>query len=193
MILKGQLGLKSLEVKKDNTNVSPITGVFVGDSKEVQDAANRRIKAQGNIIYSTLRFLPYTKWITDILDITGISPDVNQPDFTDATQGISHVGRGTAKTNKSYYQNLRVGQRIKVGPRKRHPHIITTKDFKDSGTKFWDKIGNGFKGLGLIGLGGDIIQGINNLKEWYDSEQNYQYVMDSVRNSRIQYLKNKNM
>ena len=140
MILKGQLGLKSLEVKKDNTNVSPVTGVFVGDSQEVQDAANRRIKAQGNIAYSTLRFLPYTKWITDILDITGISPDVNQPDFTDATQGISHVGRGTAKTNKSYYQNLIVGQRIKVGPRKRHPHIITTKNFKDSGTKFWDKI-----------------------------------------------------
>ena len=185
MILKGQLGLKSLEAKKDNTNVSPTTGIFVGDSQEVQDAANRRIRAQGNVAYSTLRFLPYTRWATDVLDITGMSPDINQPDFTDATQGASHVGRGIAKTNKSHYQDLRVGQRIKVGPRKRHPYMTVTQGFKDSGTKLWDKIGNGFKGLGLIGLGGDIIQGANNLKEWYDSERNYQHVMDSVRETRI--------
>jgi hypothetical protein len=32
-----------------------------------------------------------------------MSPDINEPDFTDATQGISHVGRGAAKTNKSHY------------------------------------------------------------------------------------------
>lgn len=185
MILKGQLGLKSLEAKKDNTNVSPIIGTYVGNSKEVQDAANRRIKAQGNVAYGILRFVPYVKWVTDVLDITKISPDIDQPDFTDVTQGISHGGRSASKINKSRYQNLTVGQRVKVGPRKRHPYMTVTQGTKNEGIKFWNKVGNGFKNLGLIGLSGDIIQGINNLKELYNSEQNYQHVIDSVRKTRI--------
>lgn len=186
MILKGQLGLKSLEVKKDNTNVSPIIGTYVGNSKEVQDAANRRIKAQGNVAYGILRFVPYIKWATDVLDVSGLSPDIDQPDFTDVNQIMGHTWRGIAKMNKSHYQNL------KVGSKKRNSYRTITQDFKNKKIKLYDKIGNGFKNLGLIGLSGDIIQGINNLKELYNSEQNYQHVIDSVRKTRtptISYIK----
>lgn len=189
MILKGQFGIKA---KNDATRVAPITGTFVGDSQEVQDAANRKIRAEGNAAYSTLRFLPYTRWATDALDITGLSPDINQPDFTDVTQIVSHAGRGIAKTSKQKYENLQVGQRHKIGPRKRHPTITVTPSFKNDGIWFFDKVGNGFKRLGLIGFGGDIIQAGQNLKELYNAEQNYQHVLDSVRDARtpkIPYVK----
>ena len=192
IILKGQFGLKSLEARKDNTNVLPITGTFMGDSQEVQDAANRRIRAQGNVAYSTLRFLPYTRWATDALDITGISPDIDEPDITDVTQGVSHVGRGWAKANYQHYKDLPLGKRIKVGPRKRHPYMTVTQTTKNDGMWVFNKIGNGFKHLGLIGFGGDIIQAGKNLKELYNAEQNYQHVLDSVRDAktpRIPYIK----
>ena len=191
MILRAQFGTP-LVAKKDNTNIAPIRGTFMGDSKEVQDAANRKIRAEGNVAYSTLRFLPYTRWATDALDITGVSPDVDSPDFTDVTQIVSHVGRGMAKTSKQKYENLQVGQKHKVGPRKRHPTIIVTPSFKNDGIWFFDKVGNGFKHLGLIGFGGDIIQAGRNLKELYNAEQNYQHVVDSVRDARtprIPYVK----
>ena len=175
---------RGMSVERDNTRVTPITGIYVGDSQELQDANNRKIAAEGNVGYSMLRFTPYTRWATDALDIAGLSPDVDSPDFTDVTQGLSHVGRGMAKAQKQSYEDLRVGSRKKVGLRKRHPSITVTDGYKKGGIKFFDKVGSGFKHIGLVGFGGDIIQAGRNLRELYDAETNFQHVRDSVLNAR---------
>lgn len=135
---------------------------------EKQAVNRKRHLAIGKSIYGALRFLPYLRYVTDVLDIAGLSPDINEPDATDMTQGVSHYGNGYFSVLKKKEENTPVGTKRKVG-RGKHRHSFTvTQDIKNEGIKIYDTMAKGARTLGLVGLGGDIAQEYNNLKELYN-------------------------
>lgn len=110
---------------------------YAKQRQDEKQAVNRkRHLAIGKSIYGALRFLPYLRYVTDVMDIAGLSPDVNSPDFTDAAAALDPA--------VDKYVNKRS---------------------KNQRTIDWWNKHDPFR---YIGIGGDIAQEYNNLKELYN-------------------------
>lgn len=185
---------ETIVAPSDNTRVNYSPSVYVGDSQEVQDAMNKSVAAEGNFAYGTLRFLPYSRWITDALDATGISPDINKPDLTDATQTVSHLGNGyfngVAKMEsmqkpgtyrKSYTTRGVLDRKPK---RKIVTYTIDQNDINAAVKKAKIKA-NIYKSIGAIGLIGDFTQMLENTRDLINAEQKYNDTSNKVFNERV--------
>ena len=170
----------------DNTRVvigpsrSPATQA---DSKKLNDANNRAIAANAEALYSVLRFIPYTKYLTDIGDITGWNPATAYKrnngkdytlDFSDYGAIIGGWPIDIINRNGKLDFDSSTGRTIS----KKHPYRR-----KVHNTMINRELSKGFvkyNPLRMVGILGDVIQGVNAAKELYDANKNLQQVKQSI-------------
>lgn len=169
---------ETIVTPSDNTKVNYQPSVYVGDSKEVQDALNAKIAAEGKAAYATGRFLPYIKYATDVVDWTSGDP-------TDAIQMAGNAIQLAGNRTANMYQGKSIGNIVKIGHRN---HLRATKltpamvdDAKAFGRLF-SKMGNIVAFPGLVG---DVIQSYRDYENLIEAEKNYNNASTKVFNERV--------
>lgn len=169
---------ETIVIPSDNTKVNYQPSVYVGDSKEVQDALNAKIAAEGKAAYATGRFLPYIKYATDVVDWTSGDP-------TDAIQMAGNAIQLAGNRTANIYQGKSIGDIVKIGHRN---HLRATKltpamvdDVKAFGRLF-SKMGNIVAFPGLVG---DVIQSYRDYENLIEAEKNYNNASTKVFNERV--------
>ena len=152
------------------------------DSKKLNDANNRAIIANAEAIYSVLRFMPYVKYLTDIGDVTGLNPAAktnNQdPDITDIFPFMSPAFENYINKTADMMNRPNGIKRTRGKGVMRH----TIKAQIKPGS-LEDKL---YRGLGkynplkIIGVVGDVVQGLNAAKELYNAHKNIKQVKQSI-------------
>lgn len=100
-------------LQNDAIKVNYTPSVYLGDDETAQKLFRDRFNKEVNALYGIARFLPWAKYATDIADVRGISPDIDQPDFSDIS-GIS-APLFDLMADKQRYDNLtnaRIGRKI---------------------------------------------------------------------------------
>lgn len=153
------------------------------DSKKLNDANNRAIVANAEALYSVLRFIPYIKYLTDIGDITGWNPATayKRNNVKDYTLDFSDYGAiiggwpiDIINRNGKLDFNSSTGRTIsKKHPYKRKVHnTMINRELSKGFVKY--------NPLRMVGILGDVIQGVNAIKEAYEANKNLKQVEQSI-------------
>ena len=170
----------------DNTRVvigpsrSPATQA---DSKKLNDANNRAIAANAEVLYSILRFTPYVKYLTDIGDIIGKNPATayKRNNGEDHTLDFSDYGAITGGWPIDFVNRngqLDFDSSPSRTTSKKHPYRK-----KVHNTTINRELSKGFakyNPLKITGIVGDVVQGVNAAKELYKANKNLQQVESSI-------------
>lgn len=101
------------EMPTDALSYNPKPSVYLGDDKVAQQLFNDRLKAESNAAYGVFRFLPWTKYVTDYLDVHGYSPDISSPDITDvATVAAPILDKTLDHLREDALTKSRIGRKI---------------------------------------------------------------------------------
>ena len=138
----------------------------------------------GGVFVVLSLFLPYVKYVTDIVDWTS-------GDITDALQMAGNAISGTGTFLENDVKNTPIGTKRTVGRRPGTKHtIVVDQSYKDMGNKFAKGLKVAGKAISIPGLIGDVVQSTSDIKELIEAQKRHDAVRNSVVNSRLVY-KNK--
>lgn len=140
---------------------------------------NNSIASRGELFYSIARFLPWTRSLTDIGDITGRNPasvwdrkNGGNYDY-DSTDGMGIGGRyfeGFMNNEAYNLEHQQGNKRVTIGRGKRkHSYIRTPTAAKES-AKIYKAFGK-YNPLKMAGIIGDAYQGIKAINTFINDEK----------------------
>ena len=140
---------------------------------------NNSIASRGELLYSVARFLPWTRYLTDVGDMTGRKPASvwdrqNGGNYSyDSTDGMGIGGmafEGFTNREARNLENQQGNKRVTIGRGKhKHSYIRTPTDAKQQ-AKFYRAFGK-YNPLKIIGIVGDTYQGIKAVKNFINNEK----------------------
>lgn len=153
------------------------------DSKKLNDANNRAIAANAEALYSVLRFTPYVKYLTDVGDIAGWNPATaykrnNGEDYTVDFSDYGAITGGWPIDVVNRNGQLDFDSSPGRTTSKKHPYRR-----KIHNTMINRELSKGFakyNPLRMVGILGDVVQGVNAAKELYKANKNLKQVKQSI-------------
>lgn len=140
---------------------------------------NNAIASRSELLYSIARFLPWTRSLTDIGDITGRNPasvwdqrNGGSYDY-DSTDGMGIGGRyfeSFANREARNLENQQGNKRVTVGRGKNKHSYIRTPTVAKQHAKVYRAFGK-YNPLKMAGIAGDIYQGIKAVNNFINNEK----------------------
>lgn len=141
--------------------------------------SNNAIASRGELLYSIARFLPWTRYLTDVGDMTGRNPASvwdrrNGGNYSyDSTDGMGIGGmlfEGIMNSESRNLENQQGNKRVTIGRGKhKHSYIRTPTAAKESAK--WYRAFGKYNPLKMAGIIGDTYQGIKAVNTFIDNEK----------------------
>ena len=141
--------------------------------------SNNAIASRSELLYSIARFLPWTRYLTDVGDMTGRNPASvwdrrNGGNYSyDSTDGMGIGGmlfEGIMNNEARNLENQQGNKRVTVGRGKyKHSYIRTPTAAKESAK--WYRAFGKYNPLKMAGILGDSYQGIKAVNNFINNEK----------------------
>lgn len=137
------------------------------------------IASRGELLYSIARFLPWTRYVTDVGDMTGRNPASvwdrqNGGNYSyDSTDGMGIGGmafEGFANREAHNLENQQGNKRVTVGRGKNKHSYIRTPTVAKQHAKVYRAFGK-YNPLKMAGIAGDTYQGIKAVNNFINNEK----------------------